>query len=143
MSASSHRQAAGAFLIDPRGRFLLQRRDSVPNILYPGKIGLFGGHREAGETFLECIVREVHEETSYLASPERFEHLWSYVGSDYAVNGGTLRGEYYILRDVPVEALNVTEGFLLIAERGDLLSLAEDCTPSVTMSLQKFFQRGR
>jgi 8-oxo-dGTP pyrophosphatase MutT (NUDIX family) len=139
MNDAPHREIACAILIDLEGRFLLQRRDDVANILYPGKIGLFGGHREGDETFLECVVREVHEETSYLASPEQFEHLWSYAGADYAVNGGTLSGEYYVLRDVPVDALEVTEGSLFVAERKDLPSLAAEFAPSVTASLAKLF----
>src|ERR1700680_1126984 len=98
MIVPRHREIACAILIDREGRFLLQQRDNVPSILYPGKIGLFGGHREGDETFLECVGREVLEETSYVALPERFEHLWSYAGSDYGVNGGTLSGEYYVLR---------------------------------------------
>jgi 8-oxo-dGTP diphosphatase len=141
MDVPTHREIACAILIDPQGRFLLQRRDDVPNILYPGKIGLFGGHREGSESYLECVVREVHEETSYLAPPERFEHLWSYAGPDYAVDGGMLSGEYYILRDVPVDAIKVTEGSLFIAERKDFPSLAEECSPSVTASLEQFFDR--
>jgi 8-oxo-dGTP diphosphatase len=44
------RNFACAILIDTFGRFLLQQRDNVPGIVNPGKIGLFGGHREAGET---------------------------------------------------------------------------------------------
>jgi 8-oxo-dGTP pyrophosphatase MutT (NUDIX family) len=35
----------------------------------PGKIGFFGGHREYSETYLECVVREVHEEISYFVPP--------------------------------------------------------------------------
>ena len=139
MNDAPHREIACAILIDLAGCFLLQRRDDVASILCPGKIGLFGGHREGDETFLECVVREVHEETSYLASPEQFEHLWSYAGADYAINGGTLNGEYYVLRDVPVDALEVTEGSLFVAERKDLPSLAAEFTPSVTASLAKFF----
>jgi len=56
---STHRETSGAILIDSLGRFLFQLRDDIPEILYPGKIGLFGGHREGNETFLECVVREV------------------------------------------------------------------------------------
>ncbi|QIG92095.2 NUDIX domain-containing protein [Bradyrhizobium sp. 6(2017)] len=40
----------------------MQRRDDLPYISDPGKISLFGGRREGTETFLECVVREVHEE---------------------------------------------------------------------------------
>jgi 8-oxo-dGTP diphosphatase len=137
-----HREIACAILIDVHGRFLLQRRDNDPNILYPSKIGLFGGHREGDETFLECVVREVHEETSYLASPERFEHLWSYAGADYGVNGGTLSGEYYVLRDVPVGTLAVTEGSLFIAERKDLPSLARQLAPSGMAAFNMLFSKG-
>lgn len=143
MRAPLHREIACAILIDLHGRFLFQRRDNVPNILYPGKIGLFGGHREGDETFLECAVREVHEETGYLASSQRFEHLWSYVGTDYAVDGGTLTGEYFVLRDVPVDTLEVSEGSLVIAERKNLPCLAEEFAPSLTTSLEKFFNGPR
>ena len=54
MSDLETRETAGALLVDIEGRFLLQRRDNVPGILYPGHIGLFGGHREGEERF--CSV---------------------------------------------------------------------------------------
>ena len=56
-----HREIACAILIDTRRRFLLQQRDDIVGIVHPGKVGLFGGHREGDETFLKCVVREVHE----------------------------------------------------------------------------------
>src|SRR4051794_19466903 len=59
------REIAGAVIFDTSGRLLLQLRDNIPGILYPGKITLFGGHREGDETFLECVVREIHEELSF------------------------------------------------------------------------------
>ena len=139
MGVPAHREIACAILIDPHGRFLLQRRDDVPNILYPGKIGLFGGHREGEETFLGCVVREVFEEIGYLASRERFEHLGSYVGPDSEVPGSTVAGEYYVLRNVPVEALSVTEGSLLLAKREDLASLAHEFAPSAKAAFGMFF----
>jgi len=67
----------------------------------PGKIGLFGGHRESDETFLECAVRELHEELGYYIAPECFEFLACYEGPDLAVEGGTIRAEFFIVRDVP------------------------------------------
>lgn len=70
-----HREIACALVIDAHGRFLLQPRDDIVGVIYPGKVGLFGGHREDDETFLECVVREVHEELSYLVPAERFEYL--------------------------------------------------------------------
>ena len=69
------REAAAAILFDSLGHLLLQLRDNIPNIRYPGKIGLFGGHREGDESFLDCVVREVHEELSFYLPPERFRFI--------------------------------------------------------------------
>jgi 8-oxo-dGTP diphosphatase len=132
MTASKHREVACAILSDLHGRFLLQRRDNVPNILYPGKIGLFGGHREGEETFLDCVIREVHEETGYLAPPEHFEHLGSYVGPDAEVPGATVAGEYYLLRGVSAGGLVVTEGSLMVVEPCKMLAIASEFAPSAT-----------
>jgi NUDIX domain len=85
-----HRETSGAILIDSFGRLLFQQRDNNPEILYPGMIGLFGGHREGEETFLDCVVREIHEEISYFVPAERFVHLVSYKGM---ARGGTFHSE--------------------------------------------------
>ncbi len=64
------------------------------------------------------------------SSTYRSRVRWSYAGADFAVDGGTLSGEYYIVRDVPVDAMEVTEGSLFIAEREDLPSLRKEFSPS-------------
>lgn len=46
-------------------QFLLQLRDNIPSILYPGHWGLFGGHLEPGETPAVAIKRELLEEIGY------------------------------------------------------------------------------
>jgi len=68
-------EIAPTVIFDNLGRLLLQQRDDIPGILYPGAIGLFGGHREGEETFLACAVREMHEELSFYVPPERFDFL--------------------------------------------------------------------
>ena len=141
MNVPQHREVAAALVIDQRGRFLLQQRDDVPGILFPGKIGLFGGHREGDETFLECVVREVHEELSFFIPPERFEHLASYRGIDPYSAGGTLWRELYVTRDVPVEPLIVTEGSLLIVEIADLPALVPRLAPSADAAIHAFLRR--
>ncbi len=123
MNASRHREIAGAIIIDAFGRFLLQQRDAVRGILHPGKVGLFGGHREGTETYLECVVREVHEEISYFVPAERFEYLARLDGTDIDVDGGTVSGEFFIARNIPVDALVVTEGSLLIVEPNELVQI--------------------
>jgi 8-oxo-dGTP diphosphatase len=141
MTTPQHREVAAALIIDKRGRFLLQQRDNVPGILFPGKIGLFGGHREGDETFLECVVREIHEEISFFIAPERFEHLASYRGTDPYIAGGTLWRELYVTRDVPVEPLRVTEGSLLIVEIEDVPALVPRLAPSAHDAIREFLTR--
>ena len=46
-------------------QFLMQLRDDIPNIVYPGHWGLFGGHLEPGETPNIAVKRELLEEISY------------------------------------------------------------------------------
>jgi 8-oxo-dGTP pyrophosphatase MutT (NUDIX family) len=142
MSASEPREIACAIIIDTHRRFLLQQRDDIPGILCPGLVGLFGGHREDGETFLQCAVREVREEISYFVKPDRFEYLASYSGVDPDAEGGTLRAEFFVVRDVPSDALLITEGSLLIAERDDLLGLKR-LAPSAKFALSTFFNNRR
>ena len=137
-----HREFASAIIIDTAGRFLLQQRDDVPGILFPGMIGLFGGHREGAETFLQCVVREVHEEISYFVPPERFEHLASYRGADAEIEGGTVSGEFYIVRDVPANALTVTKGALVAAERDNLPALMHRLVPSAQAAMRAFLNNG-
>jgi 8-oxo-dGTP diphosphatase len=67
-----HRETTGAIIIDTFGRYLFQLRDDVVGNTSPGKIGLFGGHREDDETFLECIVREISEEIGFFCPAGSF-----------------------------------------------------------------------
>jgi 8-oxo-dGTP pyrophosphatase MutT (NUDIX family) len=46
-------------------KFLMQLRDNIPTIKYPGQWGLFGGHIEPGETPEVAVKRELIEEISY------------------------------------------------------------------------------
>lgn len=45
-------------------KFLLQLRDNIPHISFPGKWALFGGHLEPGETPEVGLKRELIEEIS-------------------------------------------------------------------------------
>jgi 8-oxo-dGTP pyrophosphatase MutT (NUDIX family) len=46
-------------------KFLFQLRDDIPNIVYPGHWGLFGGHLDPGETPDIAVARELLEEIGY------------------------------------------------------------------------------
>ncbi|MEH2117462.1 NUDIX hydrolase [Nostoc sp.] len=48
-----------------KNKFLMQLRDNIPGILYPGYWGLFGGHIEPDETPNIAVKREILEEIGY------------------------------------------------------------------------------
>ena len=135
------RKIAAAIVFDTAGRLLLQQRDNIPGILYPGRIGLFGGHLEEDETFLGCVVREIHEELSYYVPPERFQRVGRREGPDRAVPGGIFHGEFFVTREVPLDKVTVTEGTLKIAEMEELGELEHALTPSALFALESFFGR--
>jgi hypothetical protein len=76
-------------------------------------------------------VRELHEELSYFIPPERFEPLWSYDGPDWVVSaGGWLRAEYFVVRDVPIDQITVTEGSMLVVEPAAVTDFSAMMTPA-------------
>ena len=127
---TTDRDYACAIVIDTHGRLLLQQRDDIAGIAFPGKIGLFGGDLEDGETFLECVVREINEEIGCHIPPERFEYLCD--------QRTTANGEYYVVRGVSAEAVTVTEGSLVLAEIEDIPSLAQRLVPTAYEAIQVF-----
>jgi 8-oxo-dGTP diphosphatase len=128
------REIAAAIVFDTSGHLLLQLRDNISNILYPGKISLFGGHREGDETFLECVIREIHEELGYYLPPEQFKLIARRVGP-------AIHAEFFVTRDVPIDQLNVTGGTLKIVPLSELDEIESALTPSARFALQSFFGR--
>lgn len=136
MRNSSHREVACAILLDVSGRFLLQKRDDAPGIVDPGRVGLFGGHREAGETYIQCVVREIHEEIGHFVPATAFAHLTSYDGSDPENEGGTVHVEFFLARNLTPEDFVITEGSLLIIEADDLVTLDSALTATARFALR-------
>ena len=54
--------AVAAILVLDDGRYVMQLRDPLPGIFYPGHWGCFGGAVEPGEQPMEALVRELEEE---------------------------------------------------------------------------------
>jgi 8-oxo-dGTP diphosphatase len=136
-----HRETTAAIIIDTSGRYLFQLRDNVIGITSPGKIALFGGHREGDETFLECIVREIHEEIGYFVPADRFEHLGSFDGDDIDSEWGTIHGHLFIARDIPADALAITEGALLIVEPAEIDEIEARLAPTTRLALKAYLKR--
>ena len=55
-------------MIECDGRWLLQLRDDIEGILYPGQWALFGGHLDPGETPEAALRRELEEEINWEGS---------------------------------------------------------------------------
>lgn len=54
--------AVAALLVLEDGRYIMQLRDDIPGIWYPGHWGLFGGGVDAGEDDIAALRRELWEE---------------------------------------------------------------------------------
>ncbi len=57
--------AVAALLILDDGRYVMQLRDALPHIFYPGHWGCFGGAVGLGEAPLAALERELEEELEY------------------------------------------------------------------------------
>ena len=62
MGGPSPSNAVAALIQLEDGRYLMQHRDNVPSIWYPGLWGCFGGAVDEGENPLEALRRELYEE---------------------------------------------------------------------------------
>jgi 8-oxo-dGTP diphosphatase len=137
------RKGTSAILISTDGHLLLQVRDNLPHVIDPGKISLFGGSCEENESFLDCVVREVHEEIGCYLQPERFELIGSYFGPDYSAPDRLLRGEIFLARDVPLEELTISEGTLKIVALDELRRIYDYLAPPARYAFEIFLNRDR
>ena len=132
-------ETASAILAGDCGRLLFQLRDDIPNILYPGLIGLFGGHREPGETALEGVCREVHEELGVALPPDRFSVL---AECAVPVRGKLLAETVFHAEGVRTDMIDVTEGRLLPLAVEDLSAHLDRMTPITCCAVRILMDRG-
>ena len=67
----------------------------------------------------------------------------SFRGADSEIEGGTIRGECYVVRDIPVDAITVAEGSLFIAAPEDMPMLMQRLTPSAQAAIGLFLNNAR
>ena len=90
-------------MLQRNGLWLLQLRDDIDSIIYPGHWGLFGGHLDPGETPVQALMRELQEEISW--APATPPPLWFSDSSNTRV-AHVFRGDL----EVPLNRLQLLEG---------------------------------
>ncbi|NJL80114.1 MAG: NUDIX domain-containing protein [Richelia sp. RM2_1_2] len=85
-------------------KFLMQLRDNIPTIVYPGYWAFFGGHIEPGETPEVAVRREVLEEINYTL-PAKIDQFGCYK-SETAV-----RHVFHAPLEVDLNQLVLAEGW--------------------------------
>ncbi len=58
-------------------KFLMQLRDDIEGIVYPGNWGFFGGHLEVGETPEAALKRELVEEINYVIEKPKLFNFYT------------------------------------------------------------------
>ena len=90
-------------ILEREGKCLMQLRDDLPHILYPGCWGLFGGHLEAEETPEIGFKREILEEIGY--NVVNCQEVRCYA------DARAIRHIFYAKLTVPLGELTQTEGW--------------------------------
>lgn len=99
----AHQSQVAIAILYQEGRFLMQLRDNIPGIVYPGCWGFFGGHIEPGETPKVALERELQEEINFATT-----HLEAF---DCYSDEKVVRHVFHGPLTVPVEALVLNEGW--------------------------------
>ena len=134
------RTIACALLTGVSGELLLQRRDDIPGIVFPGRIGLFGGHVESGETFLEAVRREIREETTLDLPSGAFQPLVQY--QTRYPDGMGVDGAFFHVEGVTVDPARVSEGQLKVIAPEDAPAFYEEMTPATCFVIKTFLETG-
>ncbi len=74
--------AVALAMLEREGGWMLQLRDDIDSIIYPGHWGLFGGHLDPGETASDAVHRELKEEIDWSPSSH-----WNHGSATTAATG--------------------------------------------------------
>lgn len=135
--------SVGAIIVTPDQRFLLQQRDPVPHIWYPGGWGLFGGGIDPGETELEALRRELKEEIGF--EPREAE-LFTRFSFDFAfVGDGLIRRSFFVVPAAveTVAGLRLIEGRQMALFDGDQVYGLPDVIGHDGFAIYLYMQRQR
>ena len=141
-SVPPHAQQYSVVLIKARcnGPFLLQRRPRAKGVLYPGRIGLFGGRREGEESPAETAIREVYEEASLSLQPGQIQLLARILA--YDESGNLSFGHIFFadnLEERTLRRLKILDGRRVLLSPRQLGRYCAQMTSITTYALQAYF----
>ena len=110
---------AAVILLTKDGQFILQLRDDKSGVSDPGKLSLFAGRIESGESEEQAAERELFEETTIRSNSLVF---WGAYKKDAIRHGREGTCFVYVLKGVGPDDVQVQEGqgYRLIKDMRDL-----------------------
>jgi 8-oxo-dGTP pyrophosphatase MutT (NUDIX family) len=135
--------AVAAIILVESDGYLMQLRDSKPDIWYPGRWGLFGGSIEPDEAPIDALKRELFEELELeIETAEFFARI------DFDIGGLRLRKSYRSYYTVSISraaeaSLVVHEGAGKRLFRGSEILAEPNLTPYDAFALFLYHARGR
>ena len=87
---------ASYLMLLQRGKVLLLRRYNTG--YEDGKYSVAAGHLELGETFTQCLIREVEEEIGIVLSPEDVEMVHAMHRNSGTANNGNRMDMFFVAR---------------------------------------------
>ena len=134
--------AVAAIITVEDGRYLMQLRDDIPRIFYPGHWGCFGGAVAPGENGMDALRRELAEELEMPARDAR-----EFFSFDFDLNKLGQKRCYRTYYEIETTAAEVSG--LVLHEGADLRLFAPDelfdarLTPYDSFALWLHFARDR
>lgn len=135
--------AVAAIIATASGQFLMQLRDDIPRIFYPGFWGCFGGAVGPGEDPATALARELREELEF--SPADFCEILSLDFDLGKMTGKKNYRHYYLVRidEKDVGGFTLHEGAAMKLFTPDALFTLSNITPYDAFALWLFAARGR
>lgn len=144
LSIPPHAEHYSVVLLKERdsSAFLLQKRAKGPNVLYAGKLGLYGGRREKGESSEECALREVAEESGIVLQARDLALIARLMS--YDESGRLSYGQIYVVDTLTGEQVKTAfrhkcaEGSARLLKRGDIADRWSRLTSITSYSLAAY-----
>jgi 8-oxo-dGTP pyrophosphatase MutT (NUDIX family) len=137
--------AVGALLQLSDGRYVMQLRDSNPDIFYPDHWGCFGGAVDDGEAPATALLRELEEELSVIVQPADVTRFTEFT-FDFGFAGDGIRVRTYYAVTLPradTHGLVLGEGADLAAFEAETLLAMPRVVPYDAFALWMHHARAR